>query len=106
MWVFFVSTSSICEGALSLVNYTRRYARKREKWGEMSSGGGCGAVCGCRLMHSLLASLAPLVWRRLNVCQKCNKRQNDVLFKCLVARNLTSSRSFRVRYILSLPWLQ
>lgn len=30
---FFVSTSSICEGALSLVNYTRRYARKREKWG-------------------------------------------------------------------------
>lgn len=32
--VFFLGgMSSICDGALSLVNYTRRYAREREKRG-------------------------------------------------------------------------
>lgn len=94
---FFVSMSSICEGVLSLVNYTRRHAREREKrwWDELRQW-----VWSCLLLsfnaQSLLALLAPLVWRCLNACQKSNELHS-------VHRKFCSFQEPRYKEIKHLP---
>ena len=50
---YLVSTSSICEGVLSLVNYTNRCQGDRNEGVRkegMSSGSGCGAGPGCYIV--------------------------------------------------------